>query len=181
MPLLNNYFNSIGLLSSSLNCALKLAAKSAIKTSIRGIKMFRFLLGFTLCSISFISADGGDPKNEIRQALVKWSQDFNDKNVPAVCSLFAPDLVAQYPSVPDRNYSEMCRHFKEVLSDPSKKYSYSPPQIHSMLVDGNLAVVRLVWVLKTPTETIAENGLDVFRRQQDGSWKISISYAYPLQ
>jgi len=142
--------------------------------------MFRFLLCCHLCLISFAFAHGEDPESDIRQALVKWSVDFNNKNIPAVCNLFAPNLVAQYPSAPDRTYEEMCRHFSKILSDSNKKYSYSPPQIKSIVVDRNLAVVRLVWVLKTPIETIVENGLDVFMRQPDGTWKIAISYAYPI-
>jgi steroid delta-isomerase len=50
---------------------------------------------------------------------------------------------------------------------------------------GDLAVVRLVWTLETEREygvgkkTIQEPGIDVFRRQADGSWKISRYLAYP--
>ena len=55
-----------------------------------------------------------------------------------------------------------------------------------MLVDGDTAVVRLVWTLTvtdasgTAIDVVREKGLDVFRRQPDGTWKIRISYAYPL-
>jgi ketosteroid isomerase-like protein len=46
------------------------------------------------------------------------------------------------------------------------------------MVSGDLAVVRLTWTLKVRNEgasgdvTSEEVGLDVFRRQPDGRWKI---------
>ena len=49
---------------------------------------------------------------------------------------------------------------------------------------GDLAIVRLVWTLNvsspdTPKAVQStEPGLDVFRRQPDGSWKISRYIAY---
>jgi len=54
-----------------------------------------------------------------------------------------------------------------------------------MLVSGDLAVVRLVWTLSITDRnvpaglTIKEKGIDVFTRQKDGAWKLSISHAYP--
>jgi ketosteroid isomerase-like protein len=41
-----------------------------------------------------------------------------------------------------------------------------------------------VWILDTekdgaPKETIEESAVDIFRRQEDGSWKISRYLAYP--
>jgi ketosteroid isomerase-like protein len=47
------------------------------------------------------------------------------------------------------------------------------------------SIVRLIWTSRmsdksrSETTTIKEKGLDVFKRQGDGSWKIVISYAYP--
>ena len=54
------------------------------------------------------------------------------------------------------------------------------------MVWGELSVVRLIWTLTVvardarATETIEEPGIDVFRRQPDGSWKISRYLAYPI-
>ena len=55
--------------------------------------------------------------------------------------------------------------------------------IEEVLVFGDVAVVRLVWTL-TITEKdgreirSVEPGMDVFRRQPDGSWKIVRYVAY---
>jgi uncharacterized protein (TIGR02246 family) len=120
---------------------------------------------------------------EVRAALTQWMADFNAGNADKVCLLFAPDLVAQYRGQPERNYDELCALLKRSLSDRSKSYSYSLA-IKEILVAGDLAVVRLIWTLKVtsknpPAETTAEEpGMDVFRRQPDGSWKISRYIAY---
>jgi steroid delta-isomerase len=56
--------------------------------------------------------------------------------------------------------------------------------IKEIIVSGDLAVVRLVWTLKVtgidlPGEVVSEEpGMDVFRKQPDGSWKIIRYIAY---
>jgi ketosteroid isomerase-like protein len=130
------------------------------------------------------SPEAGVPA-EIRRALEKWPRDFNAKDAPGVCGLFAPDLVASYPDQPDKNYDGMCRQLTAALKNPEKTFHYEAPQIEDILVSGDLAVVRLVWTLSITDRnvpagvTIKERGIDVFTRQKDGAWKISISHAYP--
>jgi ketosteroid isomerase-like protein len=52
------------------------------------------------------------------------------------------------------------------------------PTIKEIIVSGDLAVVRLTWTLKVrsegaPGDVISQDtGLDIFRRQLDGRWKI---------
>jgi ketosteroid isomerase-like protein len=53
-----------------------------------------------------------------------------------------------------------------------------------VLVDGDLATVQLFWTLTVTDpegkvlDTGVEDGLDVFRRQPDGRWKIHVSHAF---
>jgi steroid delta-isomerase len=70
------------------------------------------------------------------------------------------------------------------LEDGTKKYAYTL-QIKEILVWGELAVVRLVWTLRmwsiNPPGSFAQSiepGMDIFRRQADGSWKIIRYLAY---
>lgn len=125
-------------------------------------------------------------ESEIRQRLNQWPQDIQQKNMAAVCELFAPDLVASYPGTADRNYQDMCRQLTQVIQNPAKTIRYDQPEIEEIIVDKDIAIVRLIWtvtVLENATqvsEVVREKGLDVFQRQADGSWKIKISYAYPL-
>jgi ketosteroid isomerase-like protein len=120
---------------------------------------------------------------EIRAALTQWMADFNSGNADKVCGLFAPDLIAQYRGQPERNYDAFCDQLRRSLSDRAKKYSYTLA-IKEILVAGDLAVVRLTWTLKVtrkdaPGDVISdEQGMDIFRRQPDASWKISRFIAY---
>lgn len=152
--------------------------------------IFKLMLALlSVCSYEAFSLEysaKSQTEAEIIYLLHKWPGDFNAGNVEAVCGLFGRDLVASYPGTPDRNYDEMCRHLRAVLTDPNKKFHYNEPQIEQILLQGDMAVVRLIWTLKisdkgqTEPHIIREKGLDVFKRNQ-GTWKIAISYAYPEQ
>ena len=70
------------------------------------------------------------------------------------------------------------------FADPSKTFTYAEPDIRDVDVDGDLAAVRLIWTLTVRDasgvvlETVEEDGVDVFRRQADGSWKTAVSHAF---
>jgi ketosteroid isomerase-like protein len=74
---------------------------------------------------------------------------------------------------------------RKTLSDPDRQFSYAAPEIREVLVDGDLASVALTWTLTVKgasgkvRETVKEDGLDVFRRQPDGTWQIHILHAFP--
>jgi steroid delta-isomerase len=57
--------------------------------------------------------------------------------------------------------------------------------IKEIIVAGDFALVRLTWTLTVQgkdasAETIDEPGMDLFRRQSDGSWKIFRYIAYDV-
>jgi ketosteroid isomerase-like protein len=126
-----------------------------------------------------------DPQAQIRHALEQWPRDFAAGNAGAVCGLFARDLVATYPGQADRDYQALCADLTASMHDAQRKFRYDTPRIEVLLVSGDLAVVRLVWTLRISTPGADEGppgyerGVDVFRRQSDGSWKVSISHSYP--
>ena len=132
------------------------------------------------------SPEPGRDEASIVDALNQWPRDFANKDVAAVCSLFAPDVVVIYPGTEDRNYDATCAQFRQVLTVPDRTFTYAAPEIAEVLVDGDLAAVRLVWPLTvtdasgTVLESVRESGVDVFRRQPDGNWKIHVSHAFPL-
>src|ERR1700730_14991326 len=70
---------------------------------------------------------GDQAQGEGRAALLKWTADFNARNVEAVCDLFAPDLRYDYQGFPERGYDDICRLLRRSLSEPDKRYSYAPP------------------------------------------------------
>jgi steroid delta-isomerase len=137
-------------------------------------------------AVAPVSAQSGDQaETAIRAALAKWTSDFNARDASHICDLFAPDLVYDYRGFPERDYPTLCGLLHRSLADPTRTFSYAL-DIKEIIVSGDMAVVRLVWTLKVTsaaakTEESREPGLDVFRRQPDGSWKIAryIAYAAP--
>jgi ketosteroid isomerase-like protein len=146
-----------------------------------------------LLSASCLAKDSTQiAQNQIRAALEKWTIDFNTRDSSQVCSLFAPDLVSNYQGQPEGHYDSLCARLKRSLDDPAKTYHYDL-HIDEILIAADLAVVRLKWTLKIRQKkasekesqkasndlTIEEPGLDVFRRQPDGTWKIARYMSYP--
>src|SRR5580692_252821 len=137
-------------------------------------------------AVAPLSAQSGDQaERTIRAALAKWTSDFNSRDTARICDLFAPDLVYDYRGFPERDYPTLCGLLHRSLAHPTRTFSYAL-DIKEIIVSGDMAVVRLVWTLKVTsagakTEESREPGLDVFRRQSDGSWKIAryIAYAAP--
>lgn len=122
-------------------------------------------------------------ESEIREALEKWRSAFNESDQKQVCDLFAPDLIANYQGQPERDYASLCQLLRTSLQDAQTIYRYLL-RINEILVFGDAAIVRLIWTLEIdkagkPKETIEEPGVDIFRHQTDGSWKISRYLAYP--
>ena len=133
-------------------------------------------------AVAPLSAQSGDQaERTIRDALAKWTKDFNARDASHICELFAPDLVYDYRGFPERDYPTLCGLLHRSLADPTRTFRYAL-DIKEVIVSGDMAVVRLVWTLKVTsagaTEESREPGLDVFRRQPDGSWKIARYIAY---
>lgn len=119
----------------------------------------------------------------IRNALTRWTADFNARDASRICDLFAPDLRYDFRGQPERDFNAMCSGLKRALADRSRTMSYAL-DIKEIIVSGDMAIVRLVWTLKLSHATSGqvietrEPGLDVFRRQPDGLWRISRYMAY---
>ena len=123
------------------------------------------------------------PEAAIRTALEKWTADFNAGNAGQICDLFAFELRYDYRGHPERNYRDICGLLRRSLEDRTKSYAYAL-DIKEILVSGELAVVRLVWTLRIRSNDAPESvksvepGMDIFRKQADGNWKIIRYIAY---
>ncbi|MGE3990020.1 YybH family protein [Pseudorhodoplanes sp.] len=150
--------------------------------------MFRRLI-LTLClSLAFPASAGtvlaqSSADSEIRTALETWTEDFNAGRVDRTCDLFARDLIAQYRGAPERGHERQCQLLTKALTDRARRY-HNALAIREILVFGDIAVARVVWTqtvreIETGKETkTVEPGLDVFRRDADGRWRIIRYLAY---
>jgi len=143
------------------------------------------MLAPLLALVPAVSAEParGSAENAIREALSEWRLAFNAGDTGAVCGLFAPELRYDYRGFPERGFGEVCHLLLGSLTDQTRKYTYDLT-IREIMVSGDLAAVRLVWTLtvRRPGQVggtaTTEPGLDIFRRQPDGSWKIVRYIAY---
>jgi uncharacterized protein (TIGR02246 family) len=151
------------------------------------MRAFGLCIGLALAPLlggAALAADGSAAETQIEQALQRWTAAFNDGEADKVCDLFAPDLRYDYPGFPERGYTDICTLLHRSLADDSKHFQYELA-IKEIMVSGDLAVVRLVWTLEIskPGSTAkplrsVEPGIDVFRKQPDGAWKIARYLAY---
>jgi hypothetical protein len=92
------------------------------------------------------------------------------------------DLAYALPEVAQGTRATICGNFARLFARPGLTLRYDPPLIHEILIEGNLAVVRLRWTLTTEAdglrETGVEEGMDVLRRQSDGRWAIARFVAF---
>ena len=123
----------------------------------------------------FAPAPAAASEAAIRDTLTRWTDDFNARRADRICDLFATELRYDYRGFPERGYRELCDLLHRSLSDPQRRFSYAL-DIKDIIVSGDFAAVRLVWTLTVNTSAATtrtqEYGLDLFRRQADGSWKI---------
>jgi len=140
------------------------------------------LLALTLFTAPAGAGAAQHAEEEIRARLAKWTQDFNAGKADAVCSLFSPELRYDFRGYPERGYADICARLTRSLADSSKRYAYAL-DVREILVSGDIAVVRLVWTLTVTlgngqSVTSVEPGMDVFRKEPDGAWKIIRYLAY---
>lgn len=112
----------------------------------------------------------------------QWAADFNASKADRFCTLFATDARADVRGQPERDYNAICDVLTRSLNDGTRHSSYSP-DIKEILVFGDVAVVRLVWTLIVTREdggetTSIKPGMDVFRKQANGTWKIARYMSY---
>lgn len=161
-----------------LSCEMNMKKTPLIK--LLGLILFVFLYQ----SPAICLPSDTEAKTEITNTLIKWQEDFNAKNIEGVCGMFARDLIANHAGVPEINYNAQCSQLRSSLTQTDKTYYYEPPLIEQVIVQGDLAIVRVIWTLKitskNPSETRVDiaKSLDIFKRQKDGSWKLFIYYSF---
>ena len=127
-------------------------------------------------------ADPDADKAAIVQRLQQWTAAFNAKDAGGTCDLFAPDLVYSIPEVVRGTRETMCSTLAALQARTDITLHYANPEIHEILLAGDVAIVRLTWTLTTEVngrrDTTTEEGMDIFRRQPDRRWSIARFIAF---
>jgi len=133
-----------------------------------------------------LSSHAADPVQAIEQRLRQWTEDFNAGRVDRLCDLFAPDLIANYRGQPEKSFDSLCTALREDITNGPRAFHYAL-ELNEIMVSGDMAMVRLIWHLTvTDRETgetfeSADRGIDIFRLQPDGEWRIARYIAYEIE
>lgn len=135
-----------------------------------------FLMQF--CCTAAIADDATD----IRTRLQQWTASFNGRDKVGSCDLFSKSLISDVRRQGEANYEMRCAIISKALDDPQRSFHYSF-DIKDVIVDKSIAVVRLDWALRiSPGDAVStETGLDVFRKESDGQWRIIRYMAYSAE
>ena len=142
------------------------------------------LVGLVLAvtTMATAHADEAVDKAAIMERLQRWTVAFNSSDPVGVCDLFAPDLIYSIPEVTQGTRATLCANLAATLAKSDIKLRYANPDVHEIVVVGDVAVVRLTWTLTTEAaggkDTTTEEGIDMFRRQADGRWSIARFVAF---
>lgn len=155
-----------------------------IYTTVLRVLVVGLLSSLHLMTPSTPRAEGA--AHVIEQRLRNWTEDFNAGRVDRLCDLFAPDLIANYRGQPQKSFASLCTDLQSDLVGGPRAFHYDL-DLDEVLVSGDMAVARLVWRL-TVTDTVtgatfesADRGIDVFRLQPDGKWRIARYIAYEIE
>jgi steroid delta-isomerase len=139
----------------------------------------RFVLWTLLTTLAVAQPAAADDAAEIRARLTQWTKDFNAGRKNAACDLFSKELISDFRGQGEANYSTRCALIAKAIDDPAQKFQYQV-QIKEIITSAELAVVRLDWILEVspPGQKEVETGMDVFRKESDGVWRIIRYMAY---
>jgi ketosteroid isomerase-like protein len=152
------------------------------RMDIRAIRLVVMTVALLACFVPAAPADGDD-KAAIRAELDAWTQAYNARQRDSICGIFSKELRYKFGEVPERGYNDVCSALRGLLADETIRSHYTL-DLREILVYGDIAVVRLVWILdeskagSNHTVRSLEPGMDMFQRQKDGSWKIIRYLAY---
>jgi ketosteroid isomerase-like protein len=124
-----------------------------------------------------------DGSATIRAELDAWTQAYNTRQADKLCGIFSEDLRYKFGELQDRGYNDVCTALHRLLGDETHRSHYTL-DLREILVYGDIAVVRLIWTLdssqagSSATVRTLEPGMDIFKRQNDGTWKIIRYLAY---
>ncbi len=138
-----------------------------------GDTMRTLATGLSLLFLAATVPARADDAADIRARLEQWTEDFNQKRIEPVCDLFSKELLSTVRGQGDKDYATRCDILTRSLGDKARAYHYDL-DLHEVIVEGDLAVARLTWTLFiTPLNvTSVEPGIDVFRKEADGKWRI---------
>jgi len=121
----------------------------------------------------------------IKNKLKNWTDSFNNRDLKNVRSVFAEDYLASYPNQPDQDLNLTMASYKRLFQNTFLEMKLSL-QVLEIEANGDLAYVRLNQVSEVKPKSTKQpqyahdTGIQIWKKQSDGAWKMSRSVMFPL-
>jgi ketosteroid isomerase-like protein len=145
-----------------------------------------FLMATLILGCATVSTKKKCDEEVLREAIAMSAAAFNAGDPDAVISQYARDVILNYPGEPDLRYDVLKENYKQMLNRPPGVTASTVPTIEEIFVSGDLGVIRLMWTTTTvvadppKTHTRQMKDLQVWRRDQDGTWKFARGMHYRM-
>ena len=123
--------------------------------------------------------------DQIKAKLILWEESFNKRDLKNYGSFFTEDYLGSYPNQPDQTYastlSEYNRLFQNMFLSIKLKY-----EVIEIEADNNFGYMRVVETSEvkpksaTKAQVAQDSGILIWKKQNDGEWKIFRSSLFPL-
>ena len=126
-----------------------------------------------------------DGINELKNTLSNWVDGFNAGDYQKAISIYADDFIGYYHGQPDQTLNNIKEQYQHIFNnkDLTVKISFKADEIKVM---DNFAYVRMILTASikpsyAPQPAVAsDKGLQVWHKQNNGTWKLIRSSSFPM-
>ena len=120
-----------------------------------------------------------DEAAAVRAAFERLVRAFRERDARAVMALIAEDALLNHAGLPDKDYRNLGETFGKMLAPRPDLSEAIEVEVEELRVSGDMAFLRITWRTKWELKGSGRSGssverdLEIWRRQRDGSWKLS--------
>jgi ketosteroid isomerase-like protein len=146
-------------------------------------KLFLLFFSFLLAT-NFVLAQENDVI-AIKNEMNKWMKAYNKKDLNNSVAILAEDYIGFHYGHPDQTPKSIREQNEEVFKNKYLKATLSM-EADEIVTSGDLAYVSIKqkWAFKPSVSTTPqiafEKGILIFKKQNDGKWKIIRSSTFPV-
>jgi uncharacterized protein (TIGR02246 family) len=119
-------------------------------------------------------------ETEVRAEFARWTAAYRAHDLAGTMAIFDPGVRFAFQGGPDSGYAELRRGYEQEFRGGSTAVWVGA--IDEVIASGDVAAEFSTWQLVDPTGRVLEHnrGMDLFRRDAHGRWRIIRSLNYPV-
>ncbi|MCL4549347.1 MAG: hypothetical protein M1495_12350 [Bacteroidetes bacterium] len=123
--------------------------------------------------------------DQIKAKLIQWEESFNKRYLKNFGSYYSEDYIGLYPNQPDETFTSTLNEYNRLFQNMflNIKLNYGIIEIEA---DNNYGYMRVVQTSEVKPKFAAKSqfaqdtGIIIWKKQNDGEWKIYRSSLFPL-